>query len=450
MIGHRVFRTGSVMSGSFLLAVLVSMLAQGATYYVTTSGSDTNPGTETQPWRTIQKAAATLIAGDTVYVKAGIYNEKVIPENSGSPGNCIVYAAYPGDSVTLDGTGITLDWHDALFTIEGKSYIKISGFRIVNSLSPHGSEGIYLKEGMRQDHIIIEKNYFYNISGPAVGGYSCDNLIIDNNEITEVNVGEGPGSRGSGEAISLTDIHTFEIKNNHIHHAYKEGIDVKVSSNGKIYNNHIHNVSRIGIYLDAWNGPDHDIDIYQNVVHDNGGDGISMAIEQEGGSLKNINIYNNIVYNNGASGIAIASYFFPTPRENIKIINNVSRNNVHQGIFVGDVPVENSVIRNNICSKNQIYQIASESPSMVTIEHNLIDGSTQIYGDDAIIGDPRFVNPSGADFHLKEDSPAIDNGSAVDAPGDDFDGNPRAQGAGYDIGAFEFMETGVNGPSNGK
>jgi len=110
--------------------------------------------------------------------QAGTYNEKVVPENSGSPGNYIVYAAYLGDSITLDGTGITLDWHDALFTIEGKSYIKISGFRIVNSLSPHGSEGIYLKEGMRQDHIIIEKNYFYNIYGPAVGGYSCDNLII--------------------------------------------------------------------------------------------------------------------------------------------------------------------------------------------------------------------------------------------------------------------------------
>ena len=78
---------------------------------------------------------------------------------------------------------------------------------------------------------------------------------------------------------------------------------------------------------------------------------------------------------------------------------------------------------------------------MVTIEHNLINGSTQIYGDDAIIGDPSFVNPSGADFHLKEDSPAIDNGSAVDAPGNDFDGNPRPQGVGYDIGAFELMET---------
>ena len=104
------------------------------------------------------------------------------------------------------------------------------------------------------------------------------------------------------------------------------------------------------IYLDAWDGPDHDIDIYQNIVHDNGGDGICIAIEQEGGSLRNIGIYNNIVYDNAASGIAISSYFFPTPRENIKIMNNVLYNNGHDGINVGDVAVKNSVIRDNICT----------------------------------------------------------------------------------------------------
>lgn len=446
MITDHVVRVGFVILACLLLATLVLVPAQGATYYVTMSGSDANAGTEAQPWCTIQKAAATLIAGDTVYVKVGTYNEKVFPQNSGSPGNYITYAAYPGHTVTLDGTNITPNWGDALFTIDGNSYIKISGFKIINSLSPHTSGGVALKKGSQQDHIVIENNYFHNMSGPAIGGYSCDNLIIDSNEITEVNVGEGPGSRGSGEAISLTDIHTFEIRNNHIHHTYKEGIDPKESSNGRIYKNHIHHIARIGIYLDAWNGPEHDIDIYQNVVHHNGGHGISLAIEQKEGSLKNISIYNNIVYNNGGGGIVISSYDFPTPRENIKIVNNVCYNNKY-GIGIGDVLVEDSIIRNNICSKNQIYQIASESPSMVTIEHNLIDGSTQVYGDNAIIGDPRFVDPSGADFHLKEDSPAIDNGSAVDAPGDDFDGNPRPQGARHDIGAFEFMETRVNSHS---
>ena len=60
-----------------------------STYYVAPDGHDLNPGTEALPWRTIQKAADTLVAGDTVYIKAGVYEEQVIPQNSGSPGSYI-------------------------------------------------------------------------------------------------------------------------------------------------------------------------------------------------------------------------------------------------------------------------------------------------------------------------------------------------------------------------
>src|SRR5579872_2736929 len=47
----------------------------GTTYSVSTSGNDNNAGTLNAPWRTIQKAANTVKAGDTVQVRAGTYNE---------------------------------------------------------------------------------------------------------------------------------------------------------------------------------------------------------------------------------------------------------------------------------------------------------------------------------------------------------------------------------------
>lgn len=54
-----------------------------------------------------------------------------------------------------------------------------------------------------------------------------------------------------------------------------------------------------------------------------------------------------------------------------------------------------------------------------------------------VLGDPQFINPGNADFHLRSNSPAIDAGVDVGVS-EDFDGNVRPQGAAPDIGAFEF------------
>jgi len=50
-------------------------------------------------------------------------------------------------------------------------------------------------------------------------------------------------------------------------------------------------------------------------------------------------------------------------------------------------------------------------------------------GTDYVIGDPLFVDPANGDFHLQEDSPAIDNGLDM--------GLPYA-GSAPDIGAYEY------------
>src|SRR5262245_38237878 len=45
----------------------------GVRYYVSPTGTDSNPGSETQPFKTIQKAADLVNPGDTVIVEDGIY-----------------------------------------------------------------------------------------------------------------------------------------------------------------------------------------------------------------------------------------------------------------------------------------------------------------------------------------------------------------------------------------
>ena len=64
-----------------LLFVLFSLNALATTYYVSVYGDNNNPGTEAQPWLTIQKAADTMSESDTVYIKEGSYSEQVIPQS---------------------------------------------------------------------------------------------------------------------------------------------------------------------------------------------------------------------------------------------------------------------------------------------------------------------------------------------------------------------------------
>jgi hypothetical protein len=69
----------------------------GRTYYVSASGNDNNAGTVSAPWRTIQKAANTVSAGDTVQVRAGTYNEIVTMKTSGNAASgYITFQNYQG------------------------------------------------------------------------------------------------------------------------------------------------------------------------------------------------------------------------------------------------------------------------------------------------------------------------------------------------------------------
>ncbi len=64
--------------------------------------------------------------------------------------------------------------------------------------------------------------------------------------------------------------------------------------------------------------------------------------------------------------------------------------------------------------------------------------STATEGTGNIVGLPLFVNPWAGDFRLRNSSPGIDAGTASDAPSTDILGRTRPQGAGIDMGAYEY------------
>lgn len=95
---------------ALILLICISLTKSsgcGAAYYVSATGNDSNPGTEAQPWRTIQHACDTMAAGDSVFIRGGLYNESVQTMNSGNAENGhILFSAYSGEKPIIEGTGV--------------------------------------------------------------------------------------------------------------------------------------------------------------------------------------------------------------------------------------------------------------------------------------------------------------------------------------------------------
>jgi len=417
-----------------------AMMPHAAVYYVSPSGSDQNPGTAIRPWRTIQKAADTLVAGDTVYIRAGTYDEQVRPLNSGAPGAVITYAAYPGETATIDGAHVSLpDWH-GLLHIVGKHDIRVSGLNIFNAGSTVHNVGALVDQA---SNITISACYVYHTAAAGIRVEGSTGVVLSGNEV------EDACYAGYNESIAVGDTNGFDIRDNHVHHSPKAGIDVKNgSANGQIFHNLVHDTTDVGIYVDAYARHTYNIEVLANFVHDVADDGLAVASEQ-GGLLEHVVLYNNVVYNNASTGVYVSPCCITKhPVRDVRIVNNTVYNNGRSGwgggIMIDNTQAHGILIRNNIASQNHSFQIRLDTafpPRQATVDHNLIDGfrgyGGELHGDDYVEGDPRFFDAPAGDLHLRALSPAIDRATALDAPPEDMDGQPRPQGLAYDIGADE-------------
>ncbi|MHA6531622.1 right-handed parallel beta-helix repeat-containing protein [Paenibacillus sp. BAC0078] len=79
-------------------------------YHVSIHGNDQLKGTADQPLRTISRAAAHAMAGDTVIVHAGVYREWVNPVNGGTPEHRIIYRSAGDGEVVITGAERITNW----------------------------------------------------------------------------------------------------------------------------------------------------------------------------------------------------------------------------------------------------------------------------------------------------------------------------------------------------
>src|SRR5690554_56435 len=99
------------------LALTLSI--QAATYYVSPTGDDANPGTLELPWKNVTKANQAVQPGDTVYLRGGEYKGQTIrPAVSGAEGNYITYARYEDEMPRFTNTPVAVN-------LQSRSYIRI-------------------------------------------------------------------------------------------------------------------------------------------------------------------------------------------------------------------------------------------------------------------------------------------------------------------------------------
>ena len=405
------------------------------TYYVSAgaTGNDSNDGlSPSSPFKTIQKAADLTNPGDTVFIMNGVYKNThaygnvVSITRSGTSNALITYKAYPGDSPQLQSNG----WNGISIT-NGASYIEINGLELIgnnsnitldyalsqkdNPYNPQTNGNGIIIDGRNNNHphhISIINNKIHDFGGGGIAAIQSDYLTIDRNEVYN----NAWYSVYANSGISTWQNWQFDNSQ-----GYK-----MIITNNKVYNNRQ--------YI-PW--------IATGTITDGNGIIIDDSRNTQNGSTLGAYsgrtlVENNITFQNGGSGIHSYS------SDHVDIVNNTAYlNSQSPEINYGQIFANSSSdvnILNNILYAISGKQINDNyNNTNVTYNYNLYANSNiiPVKGANDIVADPQFVNASIGDFRLQSTSPAIDNGFLWTILTNDFAGNTRSSGAGYDIGAFE-------------
>ncbi|MBU1043280.1 MAG: right-handed parallel beta-helix repeat-containing protein [Candidatus Omnitrophica bacterium] len=378
------------------VVITVSGVAQvGQTYYVSSSGLDSNTGTQSLPWRTLQHASDVAVAGDIVLVNDGTYAGFCNWSNSGTVSDPITYKANGSNVIINSRNPNTID----NINIENVDYIIIDGFKIQNSQ----------RAGIR----------VVNSTGVIV-----KNCICSNSEYWGIFTGFAPAVQILNNFCSASAReHGIYVSNSNM------SPDAPIISGNTCYNNYQNGIQING---DLYSGGDGIISagiIEKNIVHDNGYKGLSL-ISMQDSIVKNNIIYNNGTRNAGAGGIHLVEEPGTGQHSNNNlIVNNTVIEPRIAGIRMNSGSTNNTVFNNIVVSSSQI--VDEDGGNYIDTTSNAKSSSTS----------GLFVNPTINDYHLSNSSIAKDLGkssyNSKNAPTQDFDGNSRPQGSAYDSGAYE-------------
>lgn len=376
--------------------------AQGNSWFVspTGSGTDCTQANPCLPGDAMDKA----VAGDTIYFKHGIYiyiasgryltiNKAVslIGGWDGSTSGEVIVdpSVYV---VIIDGgnSGEFLEINDT-----SGSLITISGFTFQKGNADVSGGAIEILNGRVNLH---GNNFLHNSAGSYGGAVNTNSTyevhiienIFDDNEAT---YGGGSINVGSSDISVLIEGNQFSGGTASEYGTAIHSDRCSVIINRNLFSNMLGD-SIIDIYS---TGP-------ASIVSNN----FIVNSEQKAVDLSGTNTSPHQVLNNTIVGGLFSIY---SSSSSANILNNI--------IYGANTSIQ--ISSGTVVGSNNLFYGNSNDPNQLT---------------DPVSADPDFVNPTGDDYHISKDSPAMDAGATV-ALSEDFDGDARPIGDGYDIGADE-------------
>ncbi len=421
----------------------------GTTWVVKTSGSDSNPGTDTSPLRTIAAALAKASSGDRVRVHAGTYAE-------GTPGdwralvmskNNVILTSAPGESVTVTPksssykhgvamlgdnlvlNGINLQGFSPLISLgrdtSAQKKIVISnltaqaatgGFDGIVSYPDNTGKGFAAIDGLLLKNVVV-KGASLSIScnaGP------CNSWRLENVTVQ----GGGTGSGSGADAIAVESGDNLLFLNVDVSGATADGIDTK-ATRVVVWGCHVHDVARNGVKL--WYGGD----IVNTSVHHTGAD---AAVNVKYGERVRI-LHSVIAWHNKGAGTSYNMTFRHDDNGPIlaEIINSIIFNTSGGAYFSNQATLS---IQNSIFFGIDNGTVLDRGSVHLTLAGGATALTAAGFGSGNLFVDPQ-LDP--VTMHPKAGSPAVNKGKQLPAlyPATDLAGQPRVKSGAPDIGAFE-------------
>ena len=411
----------------------------GQTYYVATTGSDSNNGLSPQtPFLTIQHAIETVGPGGTIEIMGGTYPGGITIDHPGTASGWITMEPYQNEQVTIDGSHTM---NDVFFynATGAATYWEVKGLNITNA-----------------------QQYTVQISVPDV-------KLVDNDI-----------SGAYNDLVKLVQAaHDVVIWGNKIHNnnaapgSNAQGVDMVGSQNVLVAHNTVYNIASIGMYCKGNAGHITFEDNALNNIYSRGimlGESTGVQYLLPGKTYESYNsiIKNNVITNDQSACLAESSSY------NAEIYNNSCYNTAisrHGGIMISNESAlhqagTNVYIRNNILYDLTNRPIEVIAPQAMTnyatlhIDHNMYynpNGVTFEWDDKNIYGMPfaTWQKTTGLDLYsvvanplyantstltLSANSPALNAGIILPSVTHDFNGVPRPKSGSYDLGAYQSSQ----------